>query len=166
MRRIMFDTNVYGELISDPDIVTKIAKHIPYDFVIYGAPVIRNELRVLSKEAKLDEKSKRILLLNIYDSFIRKENHNLKITDIIEIIAHDYFIEYKKLGGSLSLKEIINDFRIVACAAMHHLNVVVSDDQKSMLSTESIKAYDTINKKNQLKNPELITFKKFKEDYL
>jgi len=160
MRRIMFDTNVYGVLIKEPEAIVRIASHTPNDFVVYGTPVIRNELRALSKEAKLDQKSKRVLLLNVYDSFIRKENHNLKITDIIEIIAQDYFIEYKKAGGALSLIEMINDLRIVACAAVHHLDIAISEDQKSMLSLHSLRAYTLVNKKNQLRNPEFISCQK------
>ena len=166
MKRILFDTNIYGRLIEEPDVVLRIAKHIPSYFVVYGITIIRNELRSLSKEAKLDGKSKRILLLNVYDSFIKKENHNLKITGIIEIIAHDYFVEYKKAGGSLSLKEVINDFRIVACASVHNLDIVVSEDNKSMLSSHSLKSYNQVNKSNQLKNPEFVSFNKFKEAYL
>src|SRR3989344_7237442 len=163
MKRTMFDTSVYGELVKEPEVVPLIAKHIPSDFVIYGTPIIREEIRALSKEAMLDGKNKRILLLRIYDSFVKKDNHSLQITDIIEIIAHDYFVEYKKSGGSLALKEIINDFRIVACAAVHHLDIVVSEDKKSLLSSNSINAFNIVNRKNQLQNPEFISFKRFKE---
>ncbi len=166
MKRVMFDTNIYGRLIEETEVIVMIAKHVPYNLVVYGTPVIRNELRALSKEARLDGKSKKILLLNVYDKFVRKDNHNLKITDIIEIVANGYFIEYKKMGGSLSLTEMINDFRIVACASMHHLDIVVSEDERSMLSLQAIGAYSAVNEKNQLRNPEFISFKKFKEAYL
>ncbi len=166
MKRILFDTSVYGELIKDPKLVDTLVLRIPLDIVIYGNQIIRKELRAISKEAKLGKESKRKLLLSVYDLFIRKTNHDLKITDIIEIIAQKYYSEYRKSGGALAYKAIANDLRIVACASVHHLNIVVSHDTKSMLSEHAISAYAKVNSQYQLEQPDFIPFTKFKKRFI
>ena len=43
MKRILFDTSVYGELIEEFNVVDKIVKIIPKRFVVYGnnTPIIK-----------------------------------------------------------------------------------------------------------------------------
>jgi len=165
-KRVILDTSVYGRLIEEFDIINKIVILIPEKFVIYGNKIIRNELRAVSKKERIGTESKRKLVLGIYDLFVRKEHHVLKITDLIEIIANKYYVEYNKLKGGYSYDSIINDFKIIACASLHNLDIVVSHDTKSMLGQKAIKAYETVNKSYQIRTPELIEYQKFKETYL
>ena len=67
MNRILFDTSVYGKLIEDLEVVEKIGKLIPKEFVVYGTKIIREELRETPKKLKAEDRNKRILLLHIYD---------------------------------------------------------------------------------------------------
>jgi len=165
IKRILFDTSVYGELVIEPEIVKIIRKlNESNEFVFYGIRLIRNELRDTPKEKKITNGKLRILLLEVYDSLVSKDNRELKTTDLIEVIANEYFLEYKKAGGGFSHAAVINDFRIVACASLHGLDIVVSHDRKSMLSKKSIQAYRIVNDKFQLKNPNFKTYEKFKDD--
>jgi len=163
MKRILFDTSVYGELVIEPEIV-KILRKLDKskEIVFYGTRLVRNELRDTPKEKRIKNGKLRLLMLELYDSLVSKDNRELKITDLIEVIANEYFLAYKKARGGFSHDAIINDFRIVACASLHSLDIVVSHDKKSMLSEKSIQAYKKINAKFQLRNPDFKNYGKFK----
>lgn len=163
MKRVLLDTSVYGELVIDVQTSDALLSLVPIKYVIYGVRIIRNELRDISKEAKVEGKSKRNLLLQLYDSFVKKENHNLDMEPIVEVIAGEFYKKYRSNGGSKSLHDMITDLRIVACASFHNLDVVVSKDTKSMLSPEAIEAYKKICNDFGLHVPEFIPYAVFKE---
>ena len=58
---------------------------------------------------------------------------------------------------------MINDFLIVACASKNNLDIIVSNDNITMLAENAIKAYKNINKMLSLKTPKFIDYKEFKE---
>lgn len=160
MKRIIFDTSVYGRFAEDLDLTEKIGKFVPNEYVIYGAKVIRDELRETPKNIKLRDASKRILLLKIYDFFVRKDHHDLKENKLVIVLSQDYFKEYKRQKGSLSEDSMKNDLIIIATATIYQLDIVVSDDEKSMLSDAAVNAYNSVNKRYGLKNP---IFKKYSD---
>ena len=88
----------------------------------------------------------------------------MEYNKLIETLAEDYFKEYKKQNGSLSEKSIKNDLIIIATATIYQLDIIISNDERSMLSNSAINAYNKINKKYGLKNPEFKTYEKFKEE--
>lgn len=161
----MLDTSVYGKLIVDEEILNKVMKKYQnHEFIIYSTPIIRKELRATPKTAVHGVKKLRILLLNLYDSFITKDNQNLKFNKLIEALSNDYFLEYKKNKGSLSNEAIRNDLVIVATATIYQLDVIVSDDEKTMLSDKAIRSYISVNKKYGLKEPKFKKYSKFKKE--
>ena len=166
MKRILFDTSVYGELLLEPEIAKKIAKLIPKEIIVYGTKIIRRELREISKKAKIKGRSKRILLLQTYDSFVKRNHHDLKITELVELIARSYYKEFKKFGGTISRGKIMDDFRIVGCASLHGMDIVVSHDERSMLSPISIRAYKKVNDDYQLRTPDFLTYENFKRRFI
>jgi len=163
MKRIIFDTSVYGELIKEANIANAIIELVPAKYVIYGTKIIRNELRDIAKEARIEGMSKRNLLLQLYDSFVRQDHHDLDATALIEIIASEFYKKYRANGGSKSLQEMINDLRIVACASFYSLDIVVPNDEKSMLSEHALPAYTAVCKEFSLHVPVFIPYRKFKE---
>lgn len=163
MKRIILDTSVYGELIKDADIADKLVKLVPAKYVIYGTKFIRDELRDTSKAARVEGKSKRNLLLRIYDTLVKKDHHDLDPTPIIDVIASEFYRQYRKNGGSKSLKEMITDLRIVAVGAFYSLDIVVSNDEKSMLSDAAIAAYKEVCAEFSLEVPDFLTYRRFKE---
>ena len=164
MNRILFDTSVYGRLIYEPKILEKIKKSYKEEFILYGCSTIRKELRKTPKDILLEKKKAQILLLNIYDSFIVKENHNLKYNNLVETLAKDYFKEYQKQGGSFSETSIKNDLIIIATATIYQLDIIVSGDKKSMLSKKAKESYKNTNKNYGLKDPEWREYDDFKKE--
>jgi hypothetical protein len=162
MKRVLLDTSVYGELVREKDTITALADLIPKYFVIYGAKIIRNELRDTPTNIKEGTKSRRILLLNLYDSFVSK--HELKYNRLVDTLARDYFIGYKKSGGSLSDSAVKNDLIIIATATIYHLDLIISNDKRSMLSKSAVKAYRQINRSYGLEDPEFMLYSELKEN--
>ena len=76
-------------------------------------------------------------------------------------LADKYYRVYKVLDGNAIKKEIITDLIIVACASLHNLDIVVSEDNKTMLSEKTINAYKSVNTLERIRSPLFIGFKKF-----
>ena len=164
MNRILFDTSVYGRLIHESAILQKIREEYKQEFIIYGCSTIRKELKKTPKKIVLGNKKVQILLLEIYDSFIIKENHDLKYNKLVRDLTEDYLKEYKKNKGSLSEVSIKNDFTIIATATIYQLDIVVSGDKKSMLSEEATRSYEKVNAVYGLKNPKWKEYENFKKE--
>ena len=161
----MFDTSVYGNLVKEEFVLNEINnRRKTHEFVIYGNPLIRQELRATPKTAVYENKKLRILLLNTYDNFITKENQNLKFNKLIETLSKDYFSEYRKNKGNLSNEAMRNDFIIIATATIYQLDVVISDDENTMLSEKAVDAYMHVNKKYGLKDPKFKKYNEFKKE--
>jgi len=145
MLRVIFDTNIYGLLIKEGKIEV-IGKKIAddTDFIVYGFRPIRKELRDTPKDVKLERLSTRNLLLNLYDQLTKKKYLD-ELTEI-DNLARNFYKVYREFGGIRNWdKTNINvDFTLVACASFYKLDVVVSDDAKTLLSEEAKKAYKDI----------------------
>ena len=168
MKRILLDTSVYGKLVEDTFIFPLLLdRKKSNDFVIYGTDIVRTELRAISKKAK-DKKGQKIRLytLYVYDSLITKENHNLRLNNFIEGLAQLYMNEYKVNGGGVGAAEIKNDFLIIACATLHNLDIVISDDKRTMLSTAALAAYKIVNQKQGFQNPNYMQYTVFRDKML
>ncbi len=165
MKRVILDTNIYGKLVEDKEMMNKVANGIAnHEFIIYDASIIKKELRATPKKAIQEFKKLRILLLNIYDSFITKDNQNLQFNKLVEALSNDYFSEYKKNKGGLSDESIKNDLIIVATATIYQLDIIISDDERSMLSEKAVRSYKIINNKYGLKDPIFKMYSKFKKE--
>ena len=136
------------------------------DIMIYGFDIIRKELRSTPKKATLKNKKLRILLLALYDSFVKKKNHDLKINPLIEKLSKDYFGEYKRLKGNFSSKEMRSDLIIIATATIYQLDIIISNDERTMLSPICLKVYKKVNKKYGLKDPIFKRYSSFKKELM
>ena len=103
MKRLLLDTNIYGELVIDRNFEAIIKKIKSSDSVkIYGSKIIRDELRNTPKNLKIGNRSLRILLLMVYDLLSKNTyNINKKTYDL----ADQYFLAYKSFGA-LGIKNI------------------------------------------------------------
>ncbi len=154
MLRVIFDTNIYGKLIEEDnfgEVATKIKTDV--EFKIYGFQQIRRELRDTPKASKLGRLSKRNLLLNLYDGLT--EGRYLKDSLKIHQYAKKFYNSYRHFGGikNWDKSNIDIDFTIVACASFYKLDIVVSDDQKTLLSKPAMKAYRHICIKDGIWHP-------------
>ena len=91
------------------------------------------------------------------------EKHILHIDDLVLLIAHKYFEAYKTKGGQLSLHELLSDFTLIALASLHKLDLVISDDRRTMLSENARQAYFEVNNKYNFHTPLLYNYNSFKE---
>ncbi len=162
MKRVLLDTNIYGEMVQDMEVDTVVDLIIRKRyFIIYGSSIVRKELRDTSKNELLDgSKNLRISLIGLYRKLT--ENHELEITREMIEIAENYYKAYREFGGSKSKESIIDDFVIVACASVKNLDIVVSEDDSSMLRENAIRAYQLVNRIIKKETPSFIGYEEFK----
>lgn len=158
MKRLLLDTNIYGHIVVDPE-REKVHKiiHTKDDILIYGFDIIRKELR--STKRSVAGINLRMDLLRVYDELAKK---TYETSPEIERLAQHYYNLYVEVGGTSSESELKNDFLIIACASMKNLDIVVSNDTKTMLNELAIKAYTVVNKINGIKLPNFINYGEFK----
>ncbi len=166
MKRELLDSNIYGKIVEKMD-VDSVLDNLPKSgIIVYGSDVVRKELRDTPKEKIMIAENKkikiRLLLLSLYDFIVK--NHQLKTTDSMKELAEAYYIAYKKFGGSKTRAEIINDFIIVSTATLNKLDVVYSEDSKTMLSKEAITSYELVNSIKKLKTPQFKSYEEFKNE--
>ncbi len=162
---MIFDTNIYGRIVDNVDLqlVTETAKNL---FMVYGSVVINRELRAYEGKATVEFEGKtrklRALLFEAYDSLVRDRIYPLDAET--ERLAEGYFLAYKKFGGRKPQAQIINDFLIVATASLHRLEIIYSDDSKTMVSGEAVKAYELVNGLNYLEMPQFKSYEELKAE--
>ena len=165
MKRMLPDTNFYELMLKYLEIekIRKIKEN--GTIIFYGADIIRKELRATpkTKTELIRDKSLKLrnTLLRVYDLLVSE--HQYTIDQKEDQLSDNYYIAYKVLNGKAPKDKIIVDFKIVACASIHKIDVLVSDDNRTMLSPESKKAYASVNEINKLKTPDFIGFEEFKK---
>ncbi len=157
MLRVVFDTNIYGNLLEEPD-AEEIERRIreEKEFVVYNFPLIRKEIRNIPKLTEASRKA-RISLLEMYDRITG--GHYLRNSIEITLLAKKYFDHYRNLEGSYGCDTNIRvEFMIVACGSFYVLDIVYSDDQRTMLGKDAMKAYHHININERLRTPNFLKY--------
>lgn len=163
MKRLLLDTNIYGEMVVDKELEElKVGHNLnKNNLLIYGFSIIRKELRDTPKTKNHLGRNLRVALLSLYDEFVG--NHFLDINEeALMELAQKYYDTYKEFGGGYPENVLIKDYLIVACASQKGMDIVVSNDDASMLSELSLKAYNLVNETLQLKKPQFIDYVQFK----
>ena len=161
MLRIILDTSIYGKIIEDnleDEIIEKANIH-KHDMAIYGIKIIRNEIRAAPKHSK-DRYDLMLALIRLYDNLTKR--HELEIKPLAKTLASLYYKKYRQNGGSVSWKGMENDMLIVAEASISKLDVVVSSDNRTMLSEPAKIAYYSVNKEHSILTPNFIGYDEFK----
>ena len=158
MKRLLLDTNIYGELILDAE-YSRLKELISQKSVIHGFQPIRQELRDVPLSMKLNGKSLRISILHIYDELTKKF---YPLSEEIQALAEKYYLAYRNLGGNRGHPAMITDCAIVACATIHQIDLVVSEDNKSMLSDAARKAYSVVNATEKKKESRFLGYLELK----
>ncbi|MDP7324202.1 MAG: hypothetical protein QF632_05580 [Candidatus Woesearchaeota archaeon] len=154
MLRVIFDTNIYGELVEEPNL-TIYEEKLKSKYIIYNFFPIRKELRKISVSSIRGRKT-RIAVLELLDRL--SKNHEIEHSEKIEKISKKYYQVYVNKGGITPWRFIKIGFEIIACASIHNLDVVFSNDRKTMFSLKAIKSYEEINNNFQLKTPKLLIY--------
>ncbi|MFH1696598.1 MAG: hypothetical protein ABH854_01675 [Candidatus Diapherotrites archaeon] len=148
--RAMLDTNTYEVLFSmDPLPIARLVR--AGRLIVYGCKAIRDELRGIPPSVKVGGRSYRNMLLSLYDEFTR--NHSYPVESLAETLAEEYGQAYK---GGVSKRKMMPDFLIVAIATIHRLDIIVSEDEKTMKSGPAMRAYAQVNKRKSLETPRFI----------
>ena len=163
MKRVLLDTNIYGLLIVDPMRKSLKEKLIESnEYVVYGLSIIRKELRDTPRDILGPDGKLRIFLLQMYDDITKLRS--LETTRAMEDLAQAYYLAYREFGGLSAHQEIIKDFIIVACSSARSMDIIVSHDQRTMLSPAALKAYALVNKIKKLAVPRFINYENFKKE--
>lgn len=166
MLRVIFDTNIYGKIIEE-DHFDQIAERIRTDdnFKVYGFQPIRRELRDTPRSSKLGKLGKRNLLLGLYD--VLTSGRYLEDSIQIHRLVIKFYNSYREFGGIVSWDKsnISIDFTIVACASFYKLDIVVSDDSKTMLSKPALKSFKHICVKVGIWHPNFWKYSDLKTRY-
>lgn len=157
---MLLDTNIYGEIIIDPEIDAIKSMLRSKGMIIYGTSIIRKELRAVPKGQTFSDGNLRTHLLGLYHEIVG--NHEIDMTNEMMETANAYYIAYKEFGGAKSKEKIFNDFLIVANASVKEMDIVVSEDEKSMLAENAIRAYSLVNKIRGKRLPDFIGYEHFK----
>lgn len=163
--RFLLDTNIYAEILKD-DRGDKLVEIIVADknFIIHGFELIRKELRKIPKDHTLNAKNLRIGLLDLYDNIIKGKE--IQETKEIKNLAENYFKTYQKQGGILNKTHIINDLKIVACASVKEMDIICSNDKKTLNSDHLTKIYNQVNLKENIRTPQFIDYEALKKSKL
>lgn len=163
MLKAIFDTSIYGRLLEKKDFA--IIKNLLEDkeFIIYGFEPIKKQIENTPSKLMLEKLEKKKILIELYNKLT--QDRYLRNSIIIRSLAKKYHDYYLKLGGSVMFKNVEVDFTIIACASMYGLDVVVSDDKKTMLKKKALKSYKHINKKENLRSPDFWFYNDLKEKY-
>ena len=149
-KRVLLDTNVYGRVIEESlsGLVKKLEKK--EKIVVYGNAIIRKELRNIPRTRMVGTKKIRTAALSLFDLLVGK--HSIEITNLTSYIALEYMKNYKEIMDN----SLLNDFLIVASASLKELDIVCSEDEKTMKSKRAIEAYRKVNSENDLRTPKFI----------
>ena len=152
----MLDTCVFELLALDENLFSKFDKSTAVSF--YGCKVIREQLRDTPMSKTAGGKKIRVLMLTVYDKLIGK--HILPVSDLASYLAIQYLNEYK---GNQSREKLLDDFIIVAVASIEKLDIVCTDDRRTMASKDAITSYKKVNSKNGLRTPNILTLKEIEK---
>ena len=157
-KRVLLDTNVYSALLEGWEFGLLQAVQKTDKVAFYGFSVVRDELRRISRHKKQAILNYRALALQLYDDIVK--GHSFEVTPLIVVLANEYAKEFR---GNRAARKLRHDFLIVACASFHDLDVLVSDDAKTMFSTAARTTYGSVNKSNQLRTPHFYGLRELKK---
>ncbi len=160
-KRVLLDTNIFATIIEKTDVKNIENLKEKKIITVYGSDLIRKELRDIPKDIKYQGKSLRVLVLSFYDSIVKE---SFKTTGLIEELATQYFEVLRSLQPNTD-KKIIKDLLIAATSSINEIEIVVSDDKKTMLSPNATKAYEIVSKIRKLRMPEFIGYEKFTRSF-
>ncbi|MFH1225274.1 MAG: hypothetical protein V1676_05730 [Candidatus Diapherotrites archaeon] len=115
------------------------------------AKTIRDELREIPKTIAVEGHNYRQTLISIYDRITK--NHSYPVESLAETLAEEYWRAYR---GGTAKRKMMPDFIIVAIATIHRLDIIVSEDERTMKSRKALQAYKEVNRQKDLETPKFI----------
>ena len=175
-KTVIMDTNVYGELLIEEkseEIISRIDKDD--SLYIYGVDIISKELQDVPSDKKIKGQVFKEVVTSTYKSLIDEE---LKTSPVARYIASQYYKKYNELRKSrkhqksvrekelkYTEEDLKNDFLIIAIASLKNVDIIISADQRTMLSSIAKATYEIVNKGDDLRTPNFIDYFEFKKRY-
>ena len=140
----------------------------------YGGSCFPKDVKALSytiKKYKLLKQSDKVCIATSggKDSTVVLYLVRKYLKDSIQIhrLAMKFYNSYRQFGGirNWDKTNIDIDFTIVACAMFYKLDILVSDDSKTMLSKHALKAFKHISIKEALRQPVFWKYSDLKSKY-
>ena len=162
--RILFDTSVYGKLIGEFPIEAKsfhLHSTLRKRFIVYSCNVIRAELRRAPQLPTPTGADLRRSLLHLHDTIVRNQ---FSIDKEVDALAIAYFKRAKDIGSVKvqSWDSMQNDLSILACATLQRLDVVFTNDLRTMLGRYVVSAVREVNQARGLTSPSLLPYEDLK----
>jgi len=165
MRRILLDTNIYGLVVERHEEETFKELMNKSSYIVYGCSLIRKELRDTPKNKQLltvkGIRSLRLGLLQLYDNITK--DHQININVKTENLADKYLQKFSEATGQVALGHLKIDFLLVACATLNKLDLIVSEDHKTLLSSDAIRSYHFVNKLEGFELPLVLKYEELKQ---
>jgi hypothetical protein len=154
MANVIIDSSTFGKIIKDRQWESLVRSIIQdRNFIVFNFRIIREELRKAPKQ-----------VLRIYDQIV--STNMINETKEMTNLANEYYVEYKKNGGGKGKKNIINDFKIVACASIKNCDLLFSEDEGSLKCKNALSAYRLVNLKRNYRTPTFYNLLELKKRYL
>ncbi len=162
--KTLIDTSAYGKVVQEEkDIVLKERIDARKDVIVFGNDVVKKELEETPDKipSNVEERLKlKRRLLELYEFLVK--DHALELTGLVTYIAEEYLTHCQDIP-KVHHEKLRNDFLIVACASFYGLDIVVSEDNRTMFSAEAVKAYRKVNAKERLRTPKCISLAEFEQ---
>ena len=155
---MLMDAIVYGLILVDRDkdiVVARLKER--HDVLFYGCEVIRNELRDTRRGGY--QGNLRMDLLRLYDQIVKKNY-------AVDISVHELASSYSKASSDMGINpdKMLSDFLIVVCASLKNLDVLISNDTKSMAGAPVVAVYKIVNDIKKIRLPRFISYEQFKKE--
>jgi hypothetical protein len=149
MKNLLLDTNIYGLALEKKDVANILIflaeekQKSGKKYIVLGSEIINDEINATP------HKETRIKLSDLYQIVISGE---IRLTDKIKLLALDYFNECKNNNVRITLE----DCQIVASSCFANVNLIVTENRKTMTSPKALEVFAFINKKKRLGVPKFI----------
>lgn len=155
MINILLDTNIYGLALEKKDVahiivfLTEEKQKSRKKYFVLGSEIINDEINANP------HKETRARLNELYQVVISGE---IRLTEKIKGLALEYFNECR----NKSVKITLEDCQIVASSCFANVNLIVTDNRKTMMNPKAIDIFTSINKKKGLRTPKFVGYENLK----
>ena len=162
-KTVIMDTNVYGELLIEEkseEIISRIDKDD--SLYIYGVDIISKELQDVPSDKKIKGQVFKEVVTSLVARYIASQYYK-KYNELRKSRKHQKSVREKEL--KYTEEDLKNDFLIIAIASLKNVDIIISADQRTMLSSIAKATYEIVNKGDDLRTPNFIDYFEFKKRY-
>jgi len=155
MKNILLDTNIYGLALEKKDVAHALAflaeekQKSEKRYFVLGSEIINDEINANP------HKETKTRLNELYQVVISGE---IRLTDKIKELALEYLNECK----NNSVKITIEDCQIVASSCFANVDLIVTDNRKTMMNPKAIDIFTSISRNKKLRTVKFVGYETLK----